>query len=127
MLLTPSVDGDINLEKEGISKDKIHMVGNVMIDSLFSNLERVKNSDVWGNYGIPEKYALLTLHRPSNVDDRGTFADIISALVEIGSRIDIVFPIHPRTRKMAEQFGLFKELESYQISQLLNRLDILIS
>lgn len=112
LLLTPSVDGDINLEKEGISKDKIHMVGNVMIDSLFSNLERVKNSEVWGNYGIPEKYALLTLHRPSNVDDRETFADIISALVEIGSRIDIVFPIHPRTRKMAEKFGLFEELES---------------
>lgn len=110
ILLTPSIDGDINLEKEGIPKDRIHMVGNVMIDSLFTNLEKVKESDVWSRHNIVSDYALVTLHRPSNVDDMATFSGIISALSNIGERIKIVFPIHPRTKKMAEKFGLYDKL-----------------
>ncbi len=110
ILLTPSIDGDINLEKEGISKDRIHMVGNVMIDSLFTNLEKVEESDVWSRHKIITDYALVTLHRPSNVDNMDTFSGIISALSKLGEKIKIVFPIHPRTKKMAEKFGLYQDL-----------------
>mgnify|MGYP001158318093 FL=1 len=112
-LLTPSPDGDENLRNEGVSEERIKRVGNVMIDSLFNNLERSKNSTIHSELNIEKgNYGVLTLHRPSNVDEKDAFTGIIGALEEIGSKIPLVFPLHPRTMSRAEQFGLTKRLES---------------
>jgi len=108
-LFTPSPDGDENLLKEGIPSEKIFMVGDIMVDSLLFNLEKAKNTDVRERLGLGRKsiadYCLLTLHRPSNVDNRDKFLRIIYALTEISKRIPILFPAHPRTRKQIEAFG----------------------
>jgi UDP-N-acetylglucosamine 2-epimerase (non-hydrolysing) len=103
MLFTPSEDGDINLEREGIPAEKIYRVGNVMIDSLVQFLpvamQRSKN-------GLPDRYALVTLHRPSNVDDSASLQSIFKALLEVNEQLEVVFPVHPRTRQRIEQFGI---------------------
>lgn len=96
MLFTPSEDGDRNLEKEGIAKEKIFLVGNVMIDTLVRLLplaEKVSLDE------LPQEYALVTLHRPSNVDEPASLRKLIEALAKISSRIAVVFPVHPRTRQ----------------------------
>ena len=112
-LLTPSPDGDENLRNEGVAEDRIKRVGNVMIDSLFNNLERAKASTIHSDLGIEKgNYGVLTLHRPSNVDDKDAFIGILDALEQIGERIPLVFPLHPRTKNRAEQFGLTQRLES---------------
>ena len=112
-LLTPSPDGDENLRKEGVAEERIKRVGNVMIDSLFNNLERAKESTIHTELNIEKgNYGVLTLHRPSNVDEKEAFTQILDALEEIGSRIPLVFPLHPRTKSRAEQFGLTNRLES---------------
>src|SRR5437588_2621356 len=100
LLFTPSRDADANLIAEGISAKRIRFVGNIMIDSLLDNLGRAEDSTVCNNLGIDSQdYALLTLHRPSNVDDRAIFSRILTALEIIGERIPIIFPTHPRTRQ----------------------------
>ena len=107
LLLTPSPDADVNLLAEGIPKERIRFVGNIMIDSLFKNLERARESKIKSELGLAEnEYGVLTLHRPSNVDDRETFERILSALETISTRLPIVFPVHPRTRKTIAEFGL---------------------
>jgi UDP-N-acetylglucosamine 2-epimerase (non-hydrolysing) len=112
LLLTPSPDGDENLRKEGVAEERIKRVGNVMIDSLFNNLERAKTSTIHADLGIEKgNYGVLTLHRPSNVDDKEAFAGILNALEQIGSRLPLVFPLHPRTKNRAEQFDLMQRLE----------------
>jgi len=112
LLLTPSPDGDENLRAEGVDESRIHRVGNVMIDSLYNNLERAKQSTIHTDLGIASDYTILTLHRPSNVDDKDNFSGIINALEKIGKEIQLVFPVHPRTEKMAKSFGLFERLEA---------------
>jgi len=112
ILFTPSVDGDENLLNEGVKESKIHMVGNVMIDSLFSNLEFANNLDILAQYGISKDYALVTLHRPSNVDDKTIFSNIINALESLSGDVEFVFPMHPRTKKMAEKFNLYNRIAS---------------
>ena len=112
LLLTPSPDGDEHLRAEGIAEERIIRVGNVMIDSLYSNLTRAESSSIQDDLGLENDYSILTLHRPSNVDDEGTFAGIISALEVIGKEIQIVFPMHPRTEKMAKQFSLYERIAS---------------
>lgn len=112
-LLTPSQDGDQNLLNEGVDPSRIIRVGNVMIDSLFNSLEKSKSSMIHSDLDIEkETYALLTIHRPSNVDDRDAFGKIIDALEEISSRIRLVFPIHPRTKARAIEFDFFERLNS---------------
>lgn len=107
LLFTPSSDADQNLLAEGIPAERISFVGNIMIDSLFKNLESARRSSIKTDMGLKEReYAVLTLHRPSNVDNRETFARILSALEQISAQIPIVFPVHPRTRKTIDQFGL---------------------
>ena len=96
-----------NLLAEGIAKDKIVFVGNVMIDSLMHHKEVASRLTPVKDMGLEAgNYATLTLHRPSNVDDRDTLVGIFEALAVIGEQLPIVFPIHPRTRKMAGVFGL---------------------
>jgi UDP-N-acetylglucosamine 2-epimerase (non-hydrolysing) len=113
LLLTPSEDADQNLLAEGKPKERIVRVGNVMIDTLFMNLPKAKERDVPKEMGLPHGgYAILTMHRPSNVDVPETFARILSALLDIQQRIPIVFPIHPRTRKRMQETDLGKKFEA---------------
>lgn len=107
LLFTPSADGDQNLLAEGIPQERISFVGNVMIDSLFKNLERARQSKIKAEMGLTDgEYAVLTLHRPSNVDSRDTFERILSALERISLSLPVIFPVHPRTRKTIAEFGL---------------------
>ena len=108
-LFTPSKDGDENLLREGITKEKIHFVGNVMIDTLVRLLP-VAN-DLWLRLSselkvAEKKYCLVTLHRPSNVDDPGMLKHIMGALDEISQELPIVFPIHPRTRERMAVYNI---------------------
>jgi len=107
LLLTPSPDGDANLRAEGIPAARIRFVGNVMIDSLRRQLERAQQSTILKTHDLGEgDYAVLTLHRPSNVDEQNAFARILDALAVIATQLPIIFPAHPRTRKMIEELGL---------------------
>src|SRR3954452_3131205 len=100
LLLTPSPDADANLRAEGIPEERIRFVGNVMIDSLLQNLERARESRARTELGVANAdYAVLTLHRPANVDRPETFARILSALETITKNLPVIFPVHPRTRK----------------------------
>lgn len=101
LLFTPSKDGNANLVQEGISPEKIHFVGNVMIDTLRHLLPSAHMPE-----GVSGPYILVTLHRPSNVDDEKTLRRIVSALSDIAAGTRIVFPVHPRTRKRLESMGL---------------------
>ncbi|MFY9950271.1 MAG: UDP-N-acetylglucosamine 2-epimerase, partial [Candidatus Sulfotelmatobacter sp.] len=103
---TPSEDGDVNLAHEGVPGKKIFRVGNVMIDSLVRLLPAAMRCP---RNGFPERYALVTLHRPSNVDDSKTLRNILESLLEINKDLSIVFPVHPRTRQRIEEFGLNAE------------------
>lgn len=102
-LFTPSEDGDRNLFREGIAADKIHRVGNVMIDSLVRLLPMAIKSK---SNGLPERYALVTLHRPSNVDDGQVLKRILQCIAGLRSDLGIVFPVHPRTRQRITDFGI---------------------
>jgi UDP-N-acetylglucosamine 2-epimerase (non-hydrolysing) len=107
ILLTPSADADDNLRREGTQEDRIFRVGNVMIDTLRANLDAARATHTPERFGLRASgYAVLTLHRPSNVDDPATLHRILSALEVVQRQIPIVFPIHPRTRKQLEAFGL---------------------
>ncbi|MBI3651966.1 MAG: UDP-N-acetylglucosamine 2-epimerase (non-hydrolyzing) [Acidobacteria bacterium] len=111
LLLTPSKDGDENLRREGVPPHKIRFVGNVMIDTLYRQLERAKSSPVLERFNLQAKnYCAMTLHRPSNVDDKATLAGILDALEAVQKRMPILFPIHPRTRARINEFGLQKQL-----------------
>lgn len=116
LLLTTSEDADENLKQEGVAPDKIKFVGNVMIDSLFYNLEKSKSSDARENLGLIDKdYAVLTLHRPSNVDEEDIFSGLLDALISISERIPIIFPVHPRTRGNIEKFGFAERVANSNI------------
>ena len=112
LLLTPSRDGDANLLAEGVPGERIRFVGNVMIDSLLGNLDRARKSSTLADLNLSGKdYALLTLHRPSNVDQKDGFGGILDSLTEIARQMPIVFPAHPRTRKMIDELGLSEKVE----------------
>ncbi|MDQ3472641.1 MAG: UDP-N-acetyl glucosamine 2-epimerase, partial [Acidobacteriota bacterium] len=97
-LFTPSQDADQNLRAEGIPDARIRFVGNIMIDSLNKQLQRAKQSHIRQDLQLNE-YAIVTLHRPSNVDNPETLERILGALDAIGKRIPVIFPVHPRTEK----------------------------
>jgi len=103
LLFTPSEDGDANLRQEGIASEKIHLVGNVMIDSLVRLLPAARRQ---AKNGFPDRYALVTLHRPSNVDDGVILKGILESLLELNEQLDVVFPVHPRTRQRIAEFGI---------------------
>jgi UDP-N-acetylglucosamine 2-epimerase (non-hydrolysing) len=106
LLFTPSEDADANLEREGVPPERIHRVGNVMIDSLVRLLPAAENVP---RNGFPQRYALVTLHRPSNVDDNERLKGILQSLVDISESLDVIFPVHPRTRQRIAEFGLEAE------------------
>jgi UDP-N-acetylglucosamine 2-epimerase (non-hydrolysing) len=103
LLFTPSEDGDRNLLTEGVESGRIHRVGNVMIDSLIRLLPAAIASP---GDGMPDQYALVTLHRPSNVDDSASLKSIIESLLDVNAHLHVVFPVHPRTRARLATLGL---------------------
>lgn len=131
-LFTTDDLADENLKAEGVPTEKINFVGNVMIDTLHKHRDMAKALGLIEKWGLKKgEYATLTLHRPSNVDDADTFRGIIEALVTIAKEVPIIFPIHPRTRKMAEKFGLMDllttgtEIRGVWVTEPLGYLDFL--
>lgn len=111
ILWTPSPDGDANLLREGVAPEKIERVGNIMIDSLEMMRPRILAENAAARYGLEKGgYGVVTLHRPSNVDHPETLAKLCAALKRLAARIPLVFPVHPRTRKNLESFGLLADL-----------------
>ena len=107
ILFTPSADGDRNLLREGIAPEKIHLVGNVMIDTLVRLLPAAAIRSFNRDLKVSRKsYGLITLHRPSNVDDPITLRSIMEVLMEVSKDLPLLFPVHPRTRAKIEDFGL---------------------
>jgi len=111
-LLTPSLDGDENLLKEGVPQEKIFFVGNIMIDSLVQYKDKAKQSKILDDLHIENEYALITLHRPSNVDSEKGLLTILNAFKNISKSINLIFPIHPRTRKQIKEFGFEDMVEN---------------
>jgi len=128
LLFTPSEDGDLNLQKEGIPAERIFRVGNVMIDSLVKLLPAARRQN---RNGLPEqfaeryaeRYALVTLHRPANVDDGVILKRILQSLLEVSQDLSVIFPAHPRTRKRIADFGL--HADQLQILDPLSYLEFL--
>jgi UDP-N-acetylglucosamine 2-epimerase (non-hydrolysing) len=99
-LFTPSQDGDENLLREGVAPERIHFVGNVMIDTLRRHESAARAKKVYERYGLEAgRYAVLTLHRPANVDDPDVLGGMLAALAPVATRMPILFPAHPRTQQ----------------------------
>jgi len=112
ILWTPSPDADDNLIREGVARQKIQRVGNIMIDSLEMLRSSIKKQGAYSEMGLnPGEYGLVTLHRPSNVDDPRVLTTLCHTLIRISQRTPLVFPVHPRTRKNMENLGLMPLLE----------------
>lgn len=128
-LFTTEPSANQNLEREGIQKEKIHFVGNVMIDTLLHCINKAQESSIMDTLNlVAGEFALLTLHRPSNVDIKETFEEIISALEEIQKQLQIVFPMHPRTRARISEFGMvekFERMTNLVVTEPLGYLDFL--
>ena len=111
-LWTPSPDANENLLREGIAPEKIHLVGNIMIDSLEMMRPKIENQGTYRSFGLePGRYGVVTLHRPSNVDDPALLKRLCAVLAEISDRIPLIFPIHPRTRRNLVDNTLLADLE----------------
>ncbi|MDQ1238701.1 MAG: hypothetical protein QG577_886 [Thermodesulfobacteriota bacterium] len=113
LLWTPSPDGDENLLREGVSREKIQRVGNIMIDSLEMLRPRIEQEKAYTAYDVrPGEYGLVTLHRPANVDRNDVLGEIVSGLCEAAKRLPLIFPVHPRTRKCLEETGQILRLRT---------------
>jgi len=112
LLLTPSPDADENLVREGIPREKIRRVGNVMIDTLIDNLDKARGLHATDRFGLKEhKYVFVTLHRPSNVDHEQSLTSIMETLAALSERMDVIFPVHPRTLKQMVSFGILQKVK----------------
>jgi UDP-N-acetylglucosamine 2-epimerase (non-hydrolysing) len=126
LLFTPSPDADANLRREGIGASRIVCVGNVMIDSLIEALPLAARTTILDDLGIGAGgYGLVTLHRPSNVDDRATLAGILSALQTIAAELPLIVPVHPRTRQRLSDFGLLVTIPGLRLIEPLGYLEFL--
>jgi UDP-N-acetylglucosamine 2-epimerase (non-hydrolysing) len=108
LLFTPSAEAGENLRREGVAAEKIHFVGNVMIDTLVRLLPR---ANAGGVQDLPKRYVLVTLHRPANVDDPKILRRIIEALEDIGRELPVLFPTHPRTRQRLDEWRIEVSLD----------------
>ncbi|MEM6640655.1 MAG: UDP-N-acetylglucosamine 2-epimerase (non-hydrolyzing) [Pseudomonadota bacterium] len=112
LLWTPSPDGDENLLAEGVPAHQIERIGNIMLDSYELLKDKIGASDARRRFGVDgQHYGVVTMHRPSNVDDQTTLRRIVDQLVRVSARVPLVFAVHPRTRKNLEAFGLWPVLE----------------
>jgi UDP-N-acetylglucosamine 2-epimerase (non-hydrolysing) len=126
LLLTPSADGDENLLKEGVAPEKIHLVGNIMIDTLMRHLPMATLDRLAGRINVTNKaYGVLTLHRPSNVDDPAILTRILEAVAKIAQTVPIVFPVHPRTRERLKSFGIDHLLNNVTLTEPMGYIDFL--
>ncbi|MGH9141407.1 MAG: non-hydrolyzing UDP-N-acetylglucosamine 2-epimerase [Vicinamibacterales bacterium] len=126
LLLTPSRDADDNLRAEGTPEERIHFVGNVMIDTLRRHLPIATLGRIRDRLAVVDgPYAVLTLHRPSNVDDRDTFAGILTAVRQLSARMPVVFPVHPRTRNRLRELALEDRHERVILTEPLGYVDFL--
>jgi UDP-N-acetylglucosamine 2-epimerase (non-hydrolysing) len=126
LLLTPSPDADDNLHAEGVPAGKIRRVGNVMIDTLLRFQPAATLDRLRGRIDVDERgYAVVTLHRPSNVDDPSTFARLLDVMRQIAVRLPIVFPVHPRTRQRMNDAGVSLDAPGLRFVEPLGYLDFL--
>ncbi|KAA3635743.1 MAG: UDP-N-acetylglucosamine 2-epimerase (non-hydrolyzing) [Calditrichaeota bacterium] len=117
-----------NLKREGVKESSIYLTGNIMIDSLVITKKRISHSDILTKLNLAEKsYYCLTMHRPSNVDNKEKLEKFLKAFQTISEKTPIIFPCHPRTLKMIEQFGLsaFTKSENFRFVEPLGYLDFL--
>jgi UDP-N-acetylglucosamine 2-epimerase (non-hydrolysing) len=126
VFITTSVDADENLLKENIPAEKIHMLGNLMIDSLVANLAKAQSTELnfkllnrdksieIGTEFLPQKYGVMTFHRPGNVDDKESLTKLVQLWGEISEKVPLVFPVHPRTYKNIQLFGLQELIDNYK-------------
>lgn len=120
LLLTPSIDGNMNLIKEGIDEKKIRFVGNIMIDTLFNMREKSGQSTILDDLGLkPKAFILVTLHRPSNVDQKETLTNFVEIMEDTAPKQPMVWPVHPRSKKRAEEFDLWQRLQNIENLHLL--------
>jgi len=111
LLWTPSPDADENLRAEGVPAAKIDRIGNIMIDSFEMLREPIERADIRERLHLSgQPFAVVTLHRPSNVDDRQRLEQLVGPLIEVSRRMTVVFAVHPRTRRRLEEFGLLDRL-----------------
>ncbi len=122
VLFTPSVDGDVNLLREGVAPEKIWLVGNVMIDTLIRLLPQAREPSV---PNLPAEFVLVTLHRPSNVDDPYMLEALVRALARTSRTLPVIFPVHPRTRQKIAQFGLQEAARGLFLTEPLGYLEFL--
>jgi UDP-N-acetylglucosamine 2-epimerase (non-hydrolysing) len=126
ILLTPSKDADENLLREGVRPERIHLVGNIMIDTLLRHLPAAKLDRIRDRAAVNERqYAVLTLHRPSNVDRLETFRGILEAVNEVARDMPVVFPVHPRTRQRIAEMGLSDGVKPLLLTDPLGYIDFL--
>ena len=126
LLLTPSHDALPNLVAEGIPEERVAFVGNVMIDTLFAQLPKARALDLPGQLGVERaEYVVATLHRPSNVDDPDALRAVLEALARVSKRLPVVLPLHPRTNKRAEAFGLDRLLSKLCVLEPLGYTEML--
>lgn len=124
-LFTPSQDTDENLLKEGVSRDRIHFVGNIMIDALIWAKPRAEALAVYSDRGLAKgSYGLVTIHRPTNVDDPSRLQEILGKLARLNG-VPLVFPVHPRTRKNLKAFGIERMARGIRGLQLIEPLGYL--
>ncbi|MEN7342881.1 MAG: UDP-N-acetylglucosamine 2-epimerase (non-hydrolyzing) [Pseudomonadota bacterium] len=112
LLWTPSPDADENLENEGHPKERFERVGNIMLDSFEMMRDKIQAADEAGTLGLPKRFALVTLHRPANVDGEESLTALVNAMVASAEKIPLVFVAHPRTRNKLQEYGLLGRLES---------------
>lgn len=126
LLFTTEESANENLRREGISADRIHFVGNVMIDTLLAHRDRALSLNVSKRFGLsPMSYALVTLHRPSNVDSAESLRVVVDGLTQIAAVAPVVFPVHPRTASKLDTFGLRQRLHDVVLLEPLGYLDFL--
>jgi UDP-N-acetylglucosamine 2-epimerase (non-hydrolysing) len=123
LLWTPSPDANCNLEREGVPRDRIVRVGNIMIDAFELMRSRITSAGMVERLGLAERrYGVVTIHRPVNVDTAANLAAIVDRLVEVSKRTPLVFPVHPRTSNRLEQAGLLTRLHAEPAIRILEPL-----
>ena len=125
-LFTPSADGDENLLAEGVEPERIHLVGNVMVDSLYYALPAARRRSTLADLGLTrDRFGLVTLHRPALVDDPDRLTDVARTLSEVGERLPLVFPVHPRTRQVLQRCDIQLDPRRVRVVEPLGYLDFL--
>ena len=119
LLWTPSADANENLKREGVAQERIELVGNIMIDAFELQRPQIVSLGMPGRFGVARgNYGVVTLHRPSNVDDKAALSQIVEVLAHVSRCLPLVFAVHPRTRSRLNDFGLMDALERQQGIQL---------